>query len=150
MPRGRILKDDALLEIAASRPASKEKLLQSRALQREGRKPEVLEEILAAVSEGLSNPVSAPPKPRKAQKQGGQAMGELLRVLLKAKAEELGVAQRLIANAEDLDLMANEDEPDVKALKGWRREAFGEDALRLMRGEIALSASEGGVKIIKL
>lgn len=151
MPRGRILKDDAIMEIAASRPTTTEKLLQGRALQREGRKPEVLEQILARVAEGVANPVKTPPKPQKAKpKPGGQAMAELLRVLLKAKADELGVAQRLIASAADLDQMANEENPEVKALTGWRLEAFGQDAIRLMNGEIALSAGKQGVKIVAL
>ncbi|WP_340110257.1 ribonuclease D [Pikeienuella sp. HZG-20] len=148
-PRGRILKDEAILEISATRPSSRERLLTSRALQREGRKPEVLDEILAAVAQGLADPPKAPPAPpRKKQNAGGQALVELLRVLLKAKAEELGVAQRLIASSADLDVLAHEDEPDIKTLTGWRREAFGEDALRLKRGEIALSAGRQGVKIV--
>ncbi|QIE54590.1 ribonuclease D [Pikeienuella piscinae] len=148
-PRGRILKDEAILEIAASRPTSREKLLESRALQREGRKPETLEAILAMVAEGVANPVKAPPAPERARpKAGGQALADLLRVLLKAKADDLGVAQRLIASAADLDALAHEETPEVKALNGWRREAFGEDAIRLRRGEIALSAGEKGVRIV--
>lgn len=148
-PRARILKDEAILEIAASRPSSREKLQESRALQREGRKPEALDAILAAVAEGLENPVKAPPAaPRVKQRPGGQALAELLRVLLKAKADELGVAQKLIASSAELDALAHEKEPEIKALTGWRREAFGEDALRLKRGEIALSAGRKGVKIV--
>ncbi|MFV0476025.1 MAG: ribonuclease D [Pikeienuella sp.] len=151
MPRGRILKDEAILEIAASRPGSRDKLLESRALQREGRKSETLDAILAAVAEGLADPVQVPPQPRRQkQKPGGQALAELLRVLLKAKADDLGVAQRLIASAADLDALAHEDDPDVRALNGWRREAFGEDALRLKQGRIALSAGRKGVKIVSV
>lgn len=148
-PRGRILKDEAILEISATRPATRERLLTSRALQREGRKPEMLDAILAAVEEGLADPAKAPPTPmRKKQNAGGQALAELLRVLLKTKAEDLGVAQRLIASSADLDALAHEDEPDIKTLTGWRREAFGDDAMRLKRGEIALSAGRQGVKIV--
>ncbi|MEM8755089.1 MAG: ribonuclease D, partial [Pseudomonadota bacterium] len=92
----------------------------------------------------------AAPPPRR-QKPGGQALAELLKVLLKAKADDLGVAQRLIASAADLDALANDDEgTEVKALTGWRREAFGEDALRLKRGEIALSAGRNGVRIVSV
>lgn len=148
-PRGRILKDEAILEIAASRPTTREKLLETRALQREGRKTEALDQILEAVAAGLEKPLRLAAQPdRPKQKPGGQALAELLRVLLKAKADDLGVAQRLIASSAELDELAHGDEPDVKALQGWRRDAFGEDALRLMRGEIALSAGPRGVKIV--
>ncbi|MEX2520173.1 MAG: ribonuclease D, partial [Paracoccaceae bacterium] len=106
-PRGRILKDEAILEIAASRPTSRDKLLESRALQREGRKPEMLDAILEAVALGTANPVKAPPAPeRPKQQQGGAALAELLRVLLKAKSDSLGVAQRLIASSAELDALA--------------------------------------------
>lgn len=150
-PRGRILKDEAILEIAASRPSTREKLLESRALQREGRRPEILDQILEAVAAGQARPLRLPPAPdRPKQRPGGQALAELLRVLLKAKADDLGVAQRLIASSAELDELAHAEEPEVKALEGWRREAFGEDALRLKRGEIALSAGPRGVKIVSL
>lgn len=152
VPRGRLLKDDAILEIAANRPENREQLLASRSLQREGRKPDVCDAILDAVKAGFADPVDKPagPPPRK-QKPGGQALAELLKVLLKAKADELGVAQRLIASSADIDALANDDdETAVKALTGWRREAFGEDALRLKRGEIALSAGRGGVRIVSV
>ena len=76
-------------------------------------------------------------------------MAELLRVLLKAKADKLGVAQRLIANSADIDALANDPDAEPPMLKGWRREAFGEDALRLIAGEIALSAGKSGVKIVE-
>ncbi|MEM7546856.1 MAG: ribonuclease D [Pseudomonadota bacterium] len=151
VPRGRILKDDAVLEIAAARPTTREQLLASRSLQREGRKSETCEAILAVVQEGLSNPVrNVPEPPRKHNKQGGQAVAELLRVLLKARADDLGVAQRLIASASDLDELVYGDEDIARALKGWRREAFGDDALRLKRGEIGLAVGRKGVRVIPL
>lgn len=150
-PRGRILKDEAILEIAASRPATREKLLESRSLQREGRKPEICDSILEAVAEGVANPAKAPPAaPRYKPRPGGQAVAELLRVLLKARADELGVAQRLIASSADLDELAHSESDDVKALKGWRRDAFGAEALRLKRGEIALGVGADGVRVVKV
>ena len=150
-PRGRILKDEAILEIAANRPKTREALLTTRALQREGRKSETCDAILAAVQEGLADPPAKPPAAKhRRQKPGAQALTELLKVLLKAQAEELGVAQRLIASSSDLEDLANGADADSPALTGWRREAFGEDALRLLRGEIALSADAKGVRIVAL
>jgi ribonuclease D len=71
-------------------------------------------------------------------------------VLLKARAETSGVAQRLIASSAELDRLAAEAEPDVPALTGWRFDLFGRDALRLKRGEIGLSASDGVVAVVEL
>jgi ribonuclease D len=149
VPRGRILKDDAILELAASRPATRDALLASRSLQREGRKAEICDQILEQVRIGIENPVKNPPaKLHRRQKPGGQAVAELLRVLLKARADDLGVAQRLIASASDLEELAHDDSEDSKVLKGWRREAFGEDAIRLKNGEIALAVGRKGVRVV--
>ena len=81
-------------------------------------------------------------------KPGAQALSDLLKVLLKAKADDLGVAQRLIASSSELEDLAQGLREDAKALEGWRNEAFGADALRLINGEIALSAGPNGVRII--
>ena len=92
-----------------------------------------------------------PPAPEQPQrKPGAEALADLLRVLLKARAEAEGVAQRLIASGADLDAIAAGDENDVQALHGWRLEVFGRDALRLKRGEIALSADGATVKVVPL
>ena len=77
-------------------------------------------------------------------------MVELLKVLLKARAEEAGVASKLIATVSDLEQIANDDETDNAALKGWRREAFGEDALRLKRGELALVLDGSRVRVVEV
>ena len=82
--------------------------------------------------------------------QSPGAIGDLLKVLLKHVADESGVAHRLIANASDVERIASEDEPDVAAMKGWRREVFGEKALQLKAGKIALAATNKGVKLIEL
>ena len=81
---------------------------------------------------------------------GSEALADLLRVLLKARADAEGVAQRLIASSADLDALAAGDAADVPALHGWRLEVFGRDALRLKRGEIALSAAGSTVKVVPL
>ncbi|MES2847274.1 MAG: ribonuclease D [Pseudomonadota bacterium] len=151
VPRSRVMKDDALLELASTRPTSIEELGRSRLLLREGRKPEIAEGILAAIKAGLEMRPEDMPKPdlSREQLQVNPALADLLRVLLKAKSESLGVAARLIASASDLDAIAA-GERDVEALTGWRMEAFGQDALRLCRGEIALSAKGNEVRVVQL
>jgi ribonuclease D len=151
VPRARVYKDDALLELASTRPANHEDLSRSRLLLREARRGEIADGILAAIRTAADLPPEALPKPdlSREQLQVNPALADLLRVLLKAKSEELGVASKLIASAADLDAIAA-GERDVEALTGWRREAFGEDALRLCRGEIALSAKGNEVRVIRL
>ncbi|MFN3575629.1 MAG: ribonuclease D [Tabrizicola sp.] len=151
VPRSRVMKDDALLELASTRPTTAEELGRSRLLMREGRKPEIAEGILAAVKEGLEmRPEDIPRLENgREQLQVNPALADLLRVLLKAKSESLGVAPRLIASSADLDLIAA-GERNVPALSGWRREAFGEDAMRLCKGEIALSAKGSEVRVVQL
>jgi ribonuclease D len=151
IPRSRVYKDDALLELASTRPANVEELGRSRLLLREARRGEIADGILAAVKAGMEMPSDQMPKPdlSRDQLQVNPALADLLRVLLKAKSEELGVAAKLIASAADLDAIAA-GERELDALKGWRREAFGEDALRLCKGEIALTAKGSAVRVIKL
>ncbi|MAS44810.1 MAG: ribonuclease D [Rhodobacteraceae bacterium] len=151
VPRSRLLKDDALLEVASARPGTAEELSRLRLLQREGRKGDVAAEILEAVRKGMETPEDAlPPKeaPRPTRKTS-EALVDLLKVLLKSRAEDLGVAPKLLASSDELTAIAGEDEPQVPALSGWRRAAFGELALQLKRGEIALSAHGGGVEIVE-
>ena len=151
VPRSRVMKDDALLELASTRPASMEELGRSRLLMREGRKPEIADGILAAIKAGMEMKPEDMPKPdlSREQLQVNPALADLLRVLLKAKSEQLGVASKLIASAADLDAIAA-GEREVEALTGWRFEAFGEDALRLCKGEIALSAKGTEVRVVRL
>ena len=152
IPRNRVLKDDALIELASTKPKSFEDLNRSRLLLREARKGEIADGILAAVKRGEACPTDDLPKaaPVRVKKNGTESLGDLLRVLLKAKAEKYHVAQKLIATASDLDALANGDDDEVAALSGWRKGVFGDDALRLRNGEIALSATPRGVKIVEL
>ncbi len=151
VPRSRVMKDDALLELASTRPTNMEELGRSRLLQREGRKAEIAEGILAAIKAGTEMRPEDMPKPdlQREQLQVNPALADLLRVLLKAKSESLGVAPRLIASAGELDAIAA-GERELEALKGWRAEAFGDDAMRLCRGEIALSAKGSEVRVVRL
>jgi ribonuclease D len=118
---------------------------------REGRKPEIADGILAAVKAGMEMRQEDLPKAdlSKDQLQVNPALADLLRVLLKAKSESLGVAPRLIAAASDLDAIAA-GQRDLDALRGWRAEAFGDDAIRLCKGEIALSAKGSEVRVVRL
>lgn len=149
VPRSRVFKDDALLELASTKPTTVEELGRSRLLLREGRRPEIADGILAAVQAGLAVKPEDHPRPDtgREQLQVDSALADLLRVLLKAKSESAGVAQKLIASSADLDALAAGDR-SVAALKGWRGEVFGEDALRLCQGEIALSAKGGAVRVV--
>ncbi len=151
IPRSRVLKDDALLELASTRPANHDELGRARLLLREARRGEIADGILAAIKRAAALPPEALPRPE-AERDGAPvngALADLLRVLLKAKAEEAGVAQKLIASAADLDAIAA-GARDLPALRGWRGEVFGQDALRLCRGEIALSARGNAVRVVAL
>ncbi|TQS72932.1 ribonuclease D [Rhodobacteraceae bacterium] len=151
IPRSRIYKDDALLELASTRPQSIDDLNKSRLLLRDARKGEIAEGIITAVREALALPADKHPKidHDKAQIQVDSALADLLRVLLKAKSAETGVAPKLIASSADLDRIAA-GKRDVPALNGWRLQVFGHDALRLAEGKIALTAKNGLVELIEL
>ena len=147
VPRARILRDDALYDIANQAPTETAKLSELRTLSdgfaRSGRAKEIVEAVKAGLARDFKTlpdvDHSQPVPPEKL------ALVELLRVLLKATAARNRVAPRLIADAEDLERLAVEREPDIPVLKGWRRELFGDDALRLKRGELALSVKSGEV-----
>ncbi len=139
IPRNRVFKDEALLELASTRPGNMQELGRARLLMREARKGEIAEGILAAVKAGLAADTSDLPRPdrRRDKPQVNPALIDLLRVLLKAKTESSGVAQKLIASAADLEAIAA-GARDVPALKGWRRDVFGAEALKLCNGEVGL------------
>lgn len=149
IPRSRIFKDDALLELASTKPTSFDELNKSRLLLREARRGDIAEGIITAVKAGMEvKPEDFPRLPEEAaQLQVNTALADLLRVLLKAKSEAEGVAAKLIASASDLDRIAA-GKRDVAALTGWRHEVFGRDALRLAHGEIALTAAGGAVRVV--
>lgn len=151
IPRNRVFKDDALVELASNKPKNSEDLGRSRLLLREARKGDIANGILAAVEAGVNCPSDKLPKPDRTREklQVNPALADLLRVLLKAKTESAGVAAKLIAPASDLDALAG-GLRDVQALSGWRAEVFGDDALRLCEGKIALAAVGNDVKIVEL
>ena len=147
IPRSRVFKDDALIELASTKPKTSDDLQKSRLLLREARKGDIANGILAAVAHGMSLAQEDLPKvaPDVDQKAVNQALADLLRVLLKAKTENSGVAAKLIASTSDLDALAS-GERDIAPLRGWRYEVFGQDALRLCNGEIGLVAKGKSVK----
>lgn len=149
IPRNRVFKDDALVELASTKPKDAVELNRSRLLLREARKGPIADGILAAIKEALELPADALPKlPKHSDRpQTNPALADLLRVLLKAKSETENVAQKLIASASDLDLIAA-GERDISALKGWRKKVFGDDALRLCEGKAALALQGQKVKVI--
>ncbi len=151
VPRSRVMKDDALLELASTKPASSEDLNRSRLLLREARKGDIADGILTAVKSGIETPQEEQPKPDRSREtlQVNPALADLLRVLLKAKAEQLGVAQKLIATASDLDEIAA-GLRDNAALRGWRKKAFGDDALRLCEGKLGLKANGANVEVFEI
>ncbi len=151
VPRNRVFKDDALIELASTKPLTPNDLSKSRLLLREARKGDIAEGILKAIKAGIECDPSKMPKVGRAKdkQQVNPALADLLRVLLKTKTETSGVASKLIAPTAELDAIAS-GERDVRSLSGWRREVFGEDALRLCDGKIALSAQGSTVKIVDL
>jgi len=143
LPRGRLLRDDIVLEIAASAPRSPEQLAQVRGISRSMAEGWQGTGILAAVerAKGMTRDQLPRAEERPQLPPGVGPVIELLRVLLKMASEEHGVAQKLVASAGDLERIAAEDDADVPALRGWRRQVFGEHALALKEGRIALAVA---------
>ena len=141
IPRNRVFKDDALIELASTKPQSFDDLQRSRLLLREARKGDIAKGILASVASAMALQPEQLPKLDKKEDapDSNPALSEMLRVLLKAKTEHLGVAAKLVASAYDLDAMAA-GERNLAMLRGWRAEVFGNDAKRLCQGEIGLVA----------
>ncbi len=151
VPRSRVFKDDALIELASTKPKSASDLGGSRLLLREARKGVIAEGILAAVKKGVNCPPDQMPRVDNSRDKlkVNPALADLLRVLLKSKTESLGVAAKLIATSSELDQIAA-GERELPAMSGWRFEAFGEDALKLCEGKIALAAKGQAVKVVSL
>ncbi|MBX3496115.1 MAG: ribonuclease D [Parvibaculum sp.] len=151
MPRSRIMKDDALAEIATQIPRALSDLDGLRAVPKGFSNSRSAASLMEAIERGLAMkeediPVVDGPEPLP---PGIGPLVELLKVLLKIKCEEHDVAQKLVANVADLELIAAHAEADVAALKGWRRELFGEDALKLKRGELAIGVKGKRIVLIE-
>ncbi|MDG1273592.1 MAG: ribonuclease D [Alphaproteobacteria bacterium] len=152
VPRNRIIRDDILLDIAARSPKSPHDLAKVRNLTKQFSQGKLGESILRVVETANKIPVCEAPPLEKVNNFQHQksALVDLLKVLLKLKSEDFNVAQKLIANSTDLEAIANNNDANVLALTGWRKDIFGDDALLLKTGKIALSASNGKIQLIRL
>jgi ribonuclease D len=150
VPRNRIVRDEQLLEIAAQTPRDIEALARLRSVGRGVAESRFGGELVACVERALARPREEWPEPERREDPapGRAAVVELLRVLLKAKCDQHGVAQKLVASAADLDMIAGADDARVPALRGWRREVFGEDALALKKGRLALAIDGARVRAV--
>jgi ribonuclease D len=151
VPRSRVMKDDTLFEVAQQQPDSVEALGKLRSVPNGWERSQPANGLIAAVNEALAIPKEDLPKLAKHVQgpEGSAAAGELLRVLLKIITEEHGVAPKVVASADDLDkIAAHGDKADVAVLQGWRRELFGEMALKLIAGEVALKFEDRKVKAV--
>jgi ribonuclease D len=146
IPRGRVLKDDVIGDIAVQAPTTIERLGSLRSLPKGFERSKWGEAIIEAVKRGLAHdPKTLPRIERTKTAPNGQAIVELLKVLLRMTAERHGVAAKVIATMDDLDRIAADDEAEVPALAGWRRDLFGERALALKHGELALAIEKNRV-----
>jgi ribonuclease D len=151
LPRGRILRDEALIEIASHAPQGVDALARTRGLGKGIAEGKLGREILDAVARGIADP--DPPAAIAQKPQNPPGLGpliELLRVLLKQRCEDFEVAQKLVASADDLEAIAADDAASIAALHGWRREVFGADALALKHGTLALTAGRNRIELVPL
>lgn len=146
VPRGRVLKDDVVGEIAIQAPTTIEKLSHLRSLPKGFERSRWGEAIIEAVKRGLERDPKTLPRIEKFRGAvNGGATVELLKVLLRMTSERHGVAAKVVATVEDLERIAADDDANVPALKGWRRELFGEKALALKHGKLSLAIENGRV-----
>lgn len=150
IPRGRVLKDDVIGDLAVQAPTTPERLAALRSIPKGFERSKWGQEVIAAVKTGLARDPKTLPRLERGRASGnGSATVELLKVLLRMTSERHGVASKIIANVEDLERIAADDDADVRALKGWRRQMFGEKALALKQGRLALLIDKGRVVAIE-
>ena len=151
IPRSRVYKDDALIELASTKPQSEQDLGRSRLLLREARRGDIAAGIMTAVKSGLAVPNDQLPKVdhSSVKLQVNPALADLLRVLLKSKSDNEDVAAKLIASSAELDALAA-GERDMKAMRGWRKEVFGNDAILLCDGKVGLAVDRQKVVTVPL
>jgi ribonuclease D len=150
VPRSRVLKDEAIADIAVQAPTTAERLKTLRSLPKGFERSRWGEAIVAAVGRGLArDPKTLPLQARVQPATNGAAIVELLKVLLRMISEQHHVAAKVIATVDDLERIAASDNADVPALSGWRRELFGDKALALKRGKLALAIEKGRVATVE-
>ena len=151
VPRSRILKDDALAEVAVQVPQTREALNQLRALPRGMSTSRIGDAILKAVMAGVEIDPKTLPNPdngRDDSSDATQAAAEVLKLALKVVCEQEGIAPKLVASSSDIEAIAEDDAADVHLMHGWRRELFGELALAIKRGEAVIGFERGRVRVI--
>jgi ribonuclease D len=150
VPRARVLKDEVITDIAVQAPATLDKLKHLRSLPKGFERSRWGEAIVAAVERGLErDPKTLPLRPHSPPPTNGAAVVELLKVLLRMISERHHVAAKVIATVDDLERIAASDRAEVPALKGWRRELFGDKALALKHGKLALAIEQGKVAVVE-
>jgi ribonuclease D len=151
IPRGRVLKDEALTEIAAHPPDSAEGLERIRAVPKGFANSRFAKPLMQAIEAGRNGPPPdiAEPSARRKREPSPAAI-DLLKTLLRLKAESAGVAARLIANAEDIEKLAAYEDDGVAALQGWRAQLFGNDAKLLRQGDLAIALENGQAVVVEL
>ena len=153
IPRGRVLKDEALTEIAAHPPETPEALERIRAVPKGFANSRMGKGLMEAIAAGLT---AQPPEGalsdnrQRRRREPSPAVVDLLKTLLRLRSEAVGVAPRLIANAEDIEKLAAEEDDSVAALTGWRREVFGNDAVALRKGDLAIALENGEAVVVEL
>ena len=152
VPRNRIARDDVVLSLAIQKPRSIGDLKIMRGLHERQRKGKTAENILAAIAQGISTPIEECPKVFKLHNKTAKTgpTSDLLKVLLKLKCAEHSVAQKLIANSDEIEELARNDHAEIRALSGWRRKIFGDDALALKHGQIAITLVDKSLRVIKV
>ena len=151
IPRGRLLKDETLLEVAATAPDTPDALARARGVTRGFAEGKSGASLLAVLRDAKALPDDKlPDAQRKDGARPSPALIALLKVLVAAKGEQHNVAPRLLASSEELDRLATEDEPDIPALHGWRREVFGADALALKAGQVLLGVDGKRIKLMRV
>ena len=151
VPRNRVMKDDGLLEIAAQKPRDARELGSCRSVPQGFANSRGGQEILDAIKRGVDLPQDDCPEPPRKQEIPPEAgpVAEILKVLLKLRSQDSAVAQRLIASAAEIELLAADDNADVPALKGWRREIYGEEALEMKHGKLAITIRNSALAVVK-
>ena len=152
IPRGRVIKDDAIYEIAQQRPDNSDALGRLRTVPRGFERSRHAATLIAAVKIALQTPKEdlwPVPRPTRSP-EGSGAATEMLKVLLKLTVEKHGVAAKVIATVDDLEKIAANDDADVAALKGWRRDMFGDNALKLKNGQLALGFKNRKISLVEL
>ncbi|MEQ9248408.1 MAG: HRDC domain-containing protein, partial [Nitratireductor sp.] len=152
VPRGRVIKDDAIYEVAQQHPRDSEALGRLRTIPKGWERSGAAAGLLGAVAKAMALPredLPRLPRPPHAP-EGAAAAAELLKVLLKLVADRQGVAPKMLASSDDIDRIAADGaDADVPAMSGWRREVFGKEAVKLIEGELALRFNNRKIEVFE-